>query len=67
MRRHIPSLDTLITVPRNVCPDDVEVRQFLADEMLNFTRNPVGPRQLFHEVNLQFGEQRCASVCYWTN
>jgi hypothetical protein len=64
MRHPFPKF-SLITTPRNYCPDDAEVKAFLADELLNFKGAPKTARQLVLDANCQFGEVRCTSIAIW--
>jgi hypothetical protein len=64
MRHPFPKF-SLITTPRSYCPDDAEVMGFLADEMLNFKREPRTARQLLLDAHCRFGDDRCTSITIW--
>jgi hypothetical protein len=64
MRPPFPNF-SLITTPRNYCPDDAEVGAFVAAELLNFKSEPKTALQLLFDANCQFGEKRCASIAIW--
>jgi hypothetical protein len=64
MRHPFPQF-SLITTPRNYCPDDAEVQAFLADELLNFKSEPKTGLQLLFDAHCRFGEERCASIAIW--